>query len=159
MLIPDAYGPYNTSICNSTVLHIMLLQHVQAAQSLSRVRLFETPWTVALQAALSMGFPGQRVLEWVAISSSRGSSGLRIEPESPVSPALEGGSFSPLSCLGSLMGRGVRVPMLPVRILGGYKELSPKAKVRWLEKEETGLNLDILTPSPSLEFHSLLEHQ
>ena len=134
MLTPDAYGPYNTSVCNSTVFRIVLLQHEQAAQSL----LFATPWTVALQAALSMGFPGERVLEWVAISSSRGPSGLRIEPESPVSPELAGGSFSPLSCLGSLMGRGVRVPMLPVRVLGGYKELSPKAKVRWLEKEETG---------------------
>ena len=28
-----------------------------AVQSLSRVRLFATPWTVALQAPLSMGFP------------------------------------------------------------------------------------------------------
>ena len=84
-----------------------------SVQSLSRVRLFATPWTVAHQAPLSMGFPRQeywsgfpfpspghlpdtgielgssaleadslpseppekpvRILEWVAISSSRGS--------------------------------------------------------------------------------------
>ena len=37
----------------------------------SHVWLFVTPWTVAHQAPLLMGF---RVLEWVAISSSRGSS-------------------------------------------------------------------------------------
>ena len=52
---------------------------------LSRVRLFVTPWTVAYQAPLSMGFSRQeyssvhgifqaRVLEWIAISFSRGSS-------------------------------------------------------------------------------------
>ena len=34
---------------------------------------FSTPWTVACQASLSMGFSRQE-LEWVAISHSRGSS-------------------------------------------------------------------------------------
>ena len=33
-----------------------------------------TSWTVALQALLSMRFPRQEILEWVAISFSRGSS-------------------------------------------------------------------------------------
>ena len=33
-----------------------------------------TPWTVARQAPLSMGFFRQKMLEWVVISSSRGSS-------------------------------------------------------------------------------------
>ena len=42
-------------------------------KSLSHVQLFETPWTVAHQAPLSMDSPN-RILEWVAISSSRGSS-------------------------------------------------------------------------------------
>ena len=44
---------------------------------LSCVRLFETPWTVAHQVPLSMGFfilLQGRILEWVAHSSSRGSS-------------------------------------------------------------------------------------
>ena len=39
--------------------------------------------TVALQAHLSMGIIQARLLEWVAIPSSRGSSGPRAEPESP----------------------------------------------------------------------------
>ena len=40
----------------------------------SCVWLFATSWTVALQALLSMRFPRQEILEWVAISFSRGSS-------------------------------------------------------------------------------------
>ena len=43
------------------------------AQSLSCVQLFVTPWTIALQAPLSMGILQARILEWVAISFSRGS--------------------------------------------------------------------------------------
>ena len=33
-----------------------------------------TPWTVAHQALLSMGFFQARILEWIAISSSNGNS-------------------------------------------------------------------------------------
>ena len=43
-------------------------------QSLSHVRLFATPWTVACQAPLSMGIFQAIILEWVAMPSSRGSS-------------------------------------------------------------------------------------
>ena len=39
-------------------------------KSLSHVRLFVTPWTVAYQAPLSMRFIQARVLEWVAIQHS-----------------------------------------------------------------------------------------
>ena len=34
----------------------------------------ETPWIVARQAPLSVGFPMASILEWAAISFSRGSS-------------------------------------------------------------------------------------
>ena len=44
---------------------------------LSSVRPLATPWTVARQAPLSMGFSRQRILQWVAISYSRGSARLR----------------------------------------------------------------------------------
>ena len=44
------------------------------AQLLSRVRLFETPWTVACQAPLSMKILQARILHRVAMLSSRGSS-------------------------------------------------------------------------------------
>ena len=36
------------------------------------VQLFTTPWTIACQAPLPMGILQARILEWVAISSSRG---------------------------------------------------------------------------------------
>ena len=44
------------------------------ALSLGCVQLFVTPWTVAHQAPLSMGILQARILEWVAMPSSRGSS-------------------------------------------------------------------------------------
>ena len=42
--------------------------------SLSRVPVFVTPWTVARQAPRSVGILQARILEWVAMPSSRGSS-------------------------------------------------------------------------------------
>ena len=36
-------------------------------------QLFVNPWTVARQAPLSMGILQTRILEWVAMTSSRGS--------------------------------------------------------------------------------------
>ena len=41
---------------------------------LSPVQLFVTPQTVAHQAPLSMGFLQARILEWIVISFSKGSS-------------------------------------------------------------------------------------
>ena len=68
-------------------------QQCPRAESLSRVRLFVTPWTVARQASLH-GILQARVLGWVAISSSRGSSRPGIELESPASPPLAGRFFT-----------------------------------------------------------------
>ena len=61
------------------------------AQSLSHVQLFATPWTAARQAPLSMGILQARILEWVAMPFSRGSSQPRgrIRP-----PALQEDSLS-----------------------------------------------------------------
>ena len=55
----------------------------QCAWSLSRVQLFVTPWSVARQAPLSMGIHQARILEWVAVPSSRGSSQPGMEARSP----------------------------------------------------------------------------
>ena len=61
----------------------------------SHVRLLGTQWTtVARQAPLSMGILQARILEWVAISSSRGSSWPRDQTQSLMSPALAGGVFT-----------------------------------------------------------------
>ena len=51
-------------------MHACMLSHLVVSDS-------ATPWTVAFQAPLSIGFPRQEILEWVAISFSRGSSSPR----------------------------------------------------------------------------------
>ena len=43
----------------------------------NRVLLFVTPWTVTQQAPLSMGILQARILEWIAMPSSKGSFQLR----------------------------------------------------------------------------------
>ena len=43
----------------------------------SRVQLFATPWTVAHQAFLSMGVLKARILDWVSVPFSKGSSWTR----------------------------------------------------------------------------------
>ena len=47
--------------------------YVRVLSHFRNVRLFATPWTVAHQAPLSMGILQARILEWVAMPSSRGS--------------------------------------------------------------------------------------
>ena len=66
----------------------------------SHVRLFSTPWTVVHKAPLSTGILQARILDWVAISSSRGSSWPGDRTGSPVAPALPADSL-PLSHRGS----------------------------------------------------------
>ena len=47
-------------------------------KSLSRARLFATPWTAAYQAPTSMGFSRQELLEWVSVGFSQHIWGLAI---------------------------------------------------------------------------------
>ena len=69
------------------------------AQSLSRVGLFETPWTVAHQAPLFMGFSPQEYWEYKNTSKNTlpppgNLPDAGIKPISPASPALVGRSFA-----------------------------------------------------------------
>ena len=61
------YSLSNFQVCN-TILSLLLFSCSVLSDS------FLTSWTVALQAPLSMGILQARILEWVAISFSRGSS-------------------------------------------------------------------------------------
>ena len=54
-----------------------IIDKVWKCQLLSHVQRFTTPWIVACQALLSMGIPQARILEWVAMSASWGSSRTR----------------------------------------------------------------------------------
>ena len=61
--------------CQRWDLKAPLVQALSSTvKSLSCVRLFATTWTVAYQAPLSMGFLQEKIQEWVAMPSSRGSS-------------------------------------------------------------------------------------
>ena len=60
-------------------------------KSLSRVQLFATPWTVAHQAPLSMGFSRQEYWSGLPFSSPGDHPNPGIEPESP---ALQADSLS-----------------------------------------------------------------
>ena len=59
----------------------------------SCVRLFETPWTVAHQASLSMGFPRQEYLRGLPCPPPRDLPNPEIESESLMFPALAGEFF------------------------------------------------------------------
>ena len=62
-------------------------------KSLSCVQLFATPWTVARQAPLSMGFSRQEYWSGLPFPSPGDLPHLGIEPPSPVSPALQADSL------------------------------------------------------------------
>ena len=64
-------------------MHVCVLSHF------SHVQLFATLWTVAHQAPLSMGFSWQEYWSGLVFHSPEDLSNPRIEPSSPVSPALQ----------------------------------------------------------------------
>ena len=60
----------------------------------SRVQLFVTPWTIAHQAPLSVGFSRQEYLSGLPFPSPGDLPNPGMEPTSPASPALADGSFT-----------------------------------------------------------------
>ena len=96
------------------------------------IPIFEIPWTVAHQAPLSTGIFQARILEWVAISSSRGSSQPRDQSNPHLMSLLHWQADSlPLSHLRSPLD-----PQPPVKKekrvkigrLGGWNKGRNKAK-------------------------------
>ena len=61
---------------------------------ISHVRLSVTPWTVACQVSLSMGYSGQEYYSGLSIPPPRDLPDPEIEPVSLTSPALADGSFT-----------------------------------------------------------------
>ena len=68
------------------------------------VQLFVTSWTVACQAPLSMGFLRQESWSELPFPSPGDLRDPGNQPESPVSPALAGGFFTPWATWGSMDG-------------------------------------------------------
>ena len=75
----------------------------------SRIRLFETPWTVALQATPSMEFPRQKYWSGLPFPSPGDLPHPEIEPMSLVSPALQADSL-PAEQLGKPLKNWVKNP-------------------------------------------------
>ena len=69
------------------VLHVKSIMCVSL--SLSHVSLFETPWTVAHQAPLSMQFSKQGYWSGLPFPSPGDFTNSGIKPASPMSPALQ----------------------------------------------------------------------
>ena len=80
--------------------------------ALSCVWLFGTPWTVACQSPLSMGILQARILEWVAMLSSRGSSQPRDWTQ--VS-RIAGGFFTSWASREAPPPKCISVQLLPLR--------------------------------------------
>ena len=75
------------------------------ALSLSRVRLFVTPWTVALQAPLPMEFSRQESWSGLPFPPPGDLPHPGIKPVSLAPPALTGGLFAPVP-LGQMLDSG-----------------------------------------------------
>ena len=83
----------------------------------SRVQLFATPWTVAVQAHVSMGFSRQEHWSGLSVSSPGDLPNLGIEPVSSESPAPVGAFFTTepkyhwCSCLGAPRKKSQKSPL------------------------------------------------
>ena len=73
------------STCPYPVSHVNILYYhsVYMLGLFSHVQLFATPWTIAHQAPLSVGILQARILKWVAMPSSGGSSPPRDQNHDP----------------------------------------------------------------------------
>ena len=89
-------------VCSSLAIHRGLASAPLLVCSVfSHVQLFATPWTVAHQAPLSMGFSRQKYWSGLPFPPPGDLPHPRIKPMSPASPALAGRFFLPLRHLGS----------------------------------------------------------
>ena len=104
----------SNSLRNLTQIHIQIkvakncyfspqFSFVVVVQSLSCVWLFATPQTVAHQASSVHGIFQARILEWVAISSSRGSSQSRGWTQVSFISSTDSQILLPLSHMGNLI--------------------------------------------------------
>ena len=92
--LPLASSRPDFVLCSPNPSLFLFAQLCMHAQSLSYVRLFVTPWTVAHQAPLSMGFSRQEYWSGLPFPPPGDLPDSGIEPTSPVSPALAGRFFT-----------------------------------------------------------------
>ena len=97
------------------------------SQSVNRVQLFVTSWTVARQALLSTGFPRQKYWHGLSFPPPQDLPDPEIKLASLESPALEGGSFA------------AEPPGMPV-VYTEHRKTSvfPNRRVNWKQKKAGG---------------------
>ena len=117
------WGPYPTIVLRSKYVYV-----------LSHVWLFATPWTVAHQAPLSVGFSRQ---EQFAIPFSRGSSQPRDQTW--------------VSCI-SCIGRQSSLPLQNLRSKWGNRNELGKLSRWWGVDvdEHSGMSCEAVVPAPSM---------
>ena len=109
---------------------------------LSRVELFATPWTVVLQAPLSMGFPRQEYWGGLPFPSPGDLPHPRIEPMSPVLAGRYLSRFFTTEPPGKLgLNKIQKVPW--VKILTGLWQGYPRVH------SQTCMNIAVTLPPPS----------
>ena len=81
-------------ICLRDIMPVFRLGKAMHAPLLCHVRLFATPWTVAHQAPLSVGFSRQEYWSGLPFPPPGDLSDPGIEFASPASPVLAGGFFT-----------------------------------------------------------------
>ena len=114
---------YDTSLPKYLVSLLMQQYNISKhficyAQSISRVRLFVTPWTATHQVPLSMEILQPRILEWVAMPSCRRSS----QPRDQTQVSCIGQILYCLSCQGRpfLILPNSPPSTLPLRLLSCF---------------------------------------
>ena len=87
------FAVYDTAVL-TTLIVLYVTSLIAAVCVLSRVGLFATPWTVACQAPLSVGFPRQEYWRGLPHPPPGDFPDPGIEPTSLASPALAAGFFT-----------------------------------------------------------------
>ena len=73
-IFPTQESNWGLLHCRQILYQLSYQGSPKSISLLSHIQLFVTPWTVACQAPLSIGILQVRILEWVALPFSRGSS-------------------------------------------------------------------------------------
>ena len=115
------------------------------AQSLSRVQLFATPWTVTLQVPLSMGFSRQEYQNGLPYPSPGDLPDPGIEPTSLTSPAFAGAFSTTRATWEGYWGPHPKSPY-QLKLRGAQKQL-PRNNKRCFSPEIPSV-LGALCPRP-----------
>ena len=117
---------------------------------LRRVRLCVTPWTIAFQAPLSMGFSRQEYWSGLPFPTPREFPDSGIKSVSVASPALAGGFFTTSATCGEGSGTPLQCSCLENPMDGGawwaavYGVAQSRAGLKWLSSSSSSAYVSML---------------